>query len=289
MLSILIPCYNYYSYGLVKTLNKQCIDLKIAFEILVSEDAGNSYININQKINSLDHCQYIINQTNLGRAGNINRLLKSARYNLRLILDCDVKPLLDNFIKTYLYLAKKHNKFVCFGGIAYQAGNLNNSLRYNYGTKREAKPAILRQHNPIKYLLTSNILLKNCNQLFDERIQTYGYEDMVFADELKLKNIKVIHLDNPVYHVNLEGNKTYLYKTQTALKTLISLEKGNILQKGNTGISKLYHNFRSFYAHGILKFFFFIFNISISKYLIKKGGPLWLFDLYKLLYFSKNY
>ena len=78
MLSILIPCYNYSSFNLVNTLNKQCIDLKIDYEILVSEDAGEKYLEVNRKINRLDNCQYLINQINLGRAGNINRLLETS-------------------------------------------------------------------------------------------------------------------------------------------------------------------------------------------------------------------
>lgn len=290
MLSILIPCYNYSCYNLVKTLYDQCIDLKIDFEIFVSEDAGKRFLEVNQKINRLENSQYLINQTNLGRAGNINRLLKRAQYNLKLVLDCDVIPQYNNFIKTFLDLARNHNKFVCFGGITYsQSTKSKDNLRYNYGVKREAKSAILRRKQPFKYLLTSNLLLKNCDQQFDDRIQTYGYEDMVFSDELKLKNIKVVHLDNPVYHVNLEDNKSYFYKTQTALRTLIKLEKQNILEPGKTGISKLYHSFKRYYLQGLLNILFLIIGKHTSKYLIKKGRPLWLFDIYKLLYFSKNY
>lgn len=290
MLSILIPCFNYPCDNLVNILNNQCLDLKIKFEILVSEDAGKRHLEVNQKINTLKNCQYLINQTNLGRAGNINRLLKRAQYNQNLVLDCDVIPQHNNFIKIYIDLAKNKENLVCFGGIAYnQKDKLKDNLRYNYGIKREAKPAILRRNQPFKYLLTSNLLLKSCNQRFDERIQTYGYEDMVFADELKLQNTKVFHLDNPVFHVNLEDNKSYFHKTQTALKTLIKLEKQNILLQGKTGISKFYHSFKRYYLHGLLSFCFLIFGKSMSKYLIKKGRPLWLFDIYKLLYFSKNY
>lgn len=290
MLSILIPCYNYSSYNLVKTLYNQCIDLKIAFEILVSEDAGKRYLEVNQKINALKNCQYLINQTNLGRAGNINRLLKIARYNLKLVLDCDVIPQHNNFIKTYIDIAENHYDLVCFGGIAYdQNDKLKDNLRYNYGIKREAKPAFLRQNKPFKYLLTSNLLLKNCDQIFDERIQTYGYEDLVFANELEQRNINILHIDNFVFHISLEDNNTYLRKTQIATKNLINMEKQNILPKSQTKMSKLYHQIKVFHLVGVLDILYNIFNKKIAKRLIKKGCPIWIYDLYKLLYFSKNY
>lgn len=290
MLSILIPCYNYSSFDLVKTLYQQCVVLKIDFEILVSEDAGDKHIDLNQKINTYDNCQYIINQKNLGRAGNINRLLRWAQYHNKIILDCDVLPQQNNFIKTYLDLAEHHEDLVCFGGVTYHHSiKFKKNLRYNYGIKREARPAAIRQNKPYKYLLTSNLLLKNCDQFFDERIQTYGYEDLVFANELKHKSANVIHLDNPVFHVNLEDNRTYLSKTQIALETLSHLEKQRILEKGETNISKLYHGFKSFYLQGLICFLYHLIAKHISRYLITKGRPLWWFDVYKLLYFSKNY
>lgn len=290
MLSILIPCYNYSSYSLVKILYDQCIKLKISFEIIVSEDNGERYINVNQKINALKNCRYIINQTNFGRAGNINRLLKVAQFNLKLILDCDVLPQHKNFIETYVNLAENYNDLICFGGIAYdEKTELKNNLRYNYGIKRETKSAFLRQNRPFKYLLTSNILLKNCNQIFDERIQTYGYEDLVYANELKQQNNKILHVDNFVFHVNLEENLTYLRKTKIATKNLIHMEKESILPKAQTKMSKLYHLLKALRLVGILELLYKILNRKISTRLVKKGRPIWIYDLYKLLYFSKNY
>ncbi len=290
MLSILIPCYNYPSYNLVRILYDQCMDLGIDFEILVSEDAGDKYILDNKNINKFQYCQYVVNDKNLGRAGNINRLLKWSKYDLKLVLDCDLTPKTQNFISDYLHLAEKHQSFVCFGGIDYiENQDYNNNLRYNYGLSREAKKAKIRQNNPYKYLLTSNLFTKNCNQLFDERVKTYGYEDLVFAHDLKTKKIKVLHIDNPLYHNNLEENEIYLKKVEQALKTLIHLEKQSILSCGLTGISKLYHTIHKCRLSFILSLLYPIFQNSIFKRLKNNGRPIWLLDFYKLLYFNKNY
>ena len=114
--------------------------------------------------------------------------------------------------------------------------------------------------------MTSNLLLKNCNQQFDDRIQTYGYEDLVFADELKQQesNINIFILITLFFTYNLEDNNTYLRKTQIATKNLINMEKQNILPKAQTKMSKLYHQIKMFHLNGILDIFYNIFNKKIT-------------------------
>ena len=290
MLSVLIPTFNYDCHGLVKKLHEQTNRLNIEFEILVSEDGGNQMIANNRQINNLTNSTYIENKKNLGRAGNINRLLEASSFDLKLILDCDTEPKNDNFIKTYLQFAQDKTTLACFGGISYENhDNQNHNLRYNYGIKREARTAEQREKDTYKYLLTSNILLKNCSVKFDDRIKTYGYDDLVFSKQLKKEKITAYHIDNPVYHLNLEDNLSYLKKTETALKTLSFLEKNQILSTRITKISGLYHIVKSLYLSGLLNLVNRILNQVLKKQLINKGGPLYLFDLYKLLYFNKHY
>lgn len=47
MLSILIPTYNYNVVPLVLELQKQCLEYKIHFEIIVFDDGSNRYIEDN--------------------------------------------------------------------------------------------------------------------------------------------------------------------------------------------------------------------------------------------------
>ncbi len=227
MLSILIPCYNYSCYQLVETLCNQCTEAGIDFEILVSEDGGHTFIAENSKINALPHSTYIVNKLNLGRAGNINRLLDRAEFKAKLIVDCDLMPKEDSFIANFSEIVNNNKPLVCFGGIAYKKSNQTDNLRYNYGIQREAVLADERLKTPHKSLLTSNLLIVNCHLHFDQNITTYGYEDLVFAEALKEHNIPVSHIDNPMIHLNLEDNPTFLRKTETALQTLIKLENDN--------------------------------------------------------------
>ena len=59
MISILIPCYNYNAYDLVSKLEKECLTLKIVFEIICIDDASFSPLNeLNQKIIILTNCKF---------------------------------------------------------------------------------------------------------------------------------------------------------------------------------------------------------------------------------------
>ncbi len=289
MLSILIPCYNYSCVDLVTTLHHQCTTQHIEFEILVSEDGGNQFIEQNSQINSLHNSTYLANKLNLGRAGNINRLLHLARFKAMLILDCDLKPKNNTFVSNYLQLINDNRPLVCFGGIQYEKSEEKHNLRYNYGIKREAILAKDRAKNPYKSLLTSNLLLVNCQQEFDDRISTYGYEDLVFAEELKQKSIPVQHIDNQLLHLNVEENLAYLKKTEEALQTLIKLENEGFVQCGLTRISSIHNRFKKNYLNFTLSLLYVFFKTFLVKTILRKGRPLWMFDLYKLLYFNKYY
>ena len=100
MLSILIPTYNYETTTLVKELNKQAILEDIEFEIIVGDDKSTDLeiIKNNQEINSIQRCSYYVNIENLGRACNRNELVKKAKFEWILFLDCDVLPKDSNLI-----------------------------------------------------------------------------------------------------------------------------------------------------------------------------------------------
>ena len=230
MLSILIPCYNYNCYNLVEHLHDQCETLDIPFEILVSEDGGHTFAEENSKINGFTFSTYVSNKLNIGRAGNINRLLNSAQYSSKLILDCDLKPKDNQFLANYLPLIMDANPVVCFGGILYEESNKTDNLRYNYGIKREATLAVQRSSTPYKSLLTSNLLIVNCSPHFDDRISTYGYEDLVFAQSLKGLSIPVKHIDNQLLHLNVEENSIYFQKTEIALGKITLLKSGKSIR-----------------------------------------------------------
>jgi glycosyltransferase involved in cell wall biosynthesis len=81
MLSILIPVYNYSVYPLVSELQKQCLESNIQFEILCQDDASNLFKIENEKINSLENCNFSVNNLNVGRGKNINFWRKKVNLN----------------------------------------------------------------------------------------------------------------------------------------------------------------------------------------------------------------
>jgi hypothetical protein len=66
MLSILVPVYNYNVYP--RWFQSCTINvLGIAFEILCQDDASNLFKVKTRKINSLENCNFSVNNLNLGR------------------------------------------------------------------------------------------------------------------------------------------------------------------------------------------------------------------------------
>ena len=120
-------------------------------------------------------------------------------------------------------------------------------------------------------------------------LATDGFEEIEFSKNLKSKHIPVFHINNPVYHLNVEENSVFLKKTEDSLKNLIYLEKNNILDKNETNISSVYHYLRDYKLSFLLNLFYDLINRILKYILLKKGRPLYIFDLYKLLYFSKHY
>lgn len=290
MLSILIPTYNYNTLPLVKELKQQLDISNVVYEILVQDDAGSLFLNENSEINNLGNCSFNRNVDNLGRSRNRNLLIKKSKYNFLLFLDCDVIPKKSDFITKYINEISENLEFV-YGGISYNENikpNNDSVLRWKYGIKREAITLEKRLQEPFRHLLTSNILInkeKLRNPLFNESITMYGYEDLELAIWLKRHNKSVKHIDNYVYHINLETSEKFILKTEEALENLKQLENNRILPKGSTQISSTYN--KTIFLKPIFKKLSYFFLKKIKSNLTSKNPNLLLFDLYKLLCFFK--
>src|SRR5690606_9633307 len=163
MLSILIPTYNYNVFPLVKEVSEQCIVEKIAFEIIVLDDASQNFHTENNEINSLNNCSYSILNQNIGRSVIRNLLSTKASFDNLLFLDADVRIISNQFIKNYInFIRSNSNHGVVYGGIVYQENkpNDNQLLRWIYGNKREALSAEKRNENVYVSFLTLNFLIR---------------------------------------------------------------------------------------------------------------------------------
>jgi len=285
MISILIPCYNYNAYDLVSKLEKECLTLKIVFEIICIDDASFSPLNeLNQKINILTNCKFFESKKNIGRSENRQLLSKKAQYKWLLYIDVDVKPLNDDFIKVYLNEIKKGFEVV-FGGFNYKNIESNN-LRYLFGKSREDIPSKIRNKNPYKYIISSNFLVKKV--IFDrinKNININGYGmDYFFGALLKENSISINHIDNEVTHYGLDDNSKFLIKTNEALKNLHYLNKNKLITKNDITILKYYRLLDFLGLKRIISKLFNMFSRYIESNLKGSDPSLFVFDLYRLSY-----
>lgn len=231
MISILIPIYNFDVTALVEKLVMLCSKAKIRFEIICFDDGSSpKFKTINQPILNLVGVNYVELSQNYGRSRIRNKLAKVAQYDHLLFLDCDSKIKYAGFIKNYVK-AIKADVEVCYGGRFYKKSKpraKSKVLHWKYGSLREALPLKKRKKKPYLSFLSNNFLIQRelfLQILFDESIQGYGYEDLVFAGVLEYNEIEITHIQNPTEHIDLIKTEDFLAKAETATDNLKNLIK----------------------------------------------------------------
>ncbi|AIG30611.1 glycosyltransferase [Flavobacterium psychrophilum] len=289
MLSILIPTYNYNAFSLVEELNNQALATGIKYEIIVLDDGSNYFLKENQKINELDNCSLNELSQNIGYSKIRNVLAKKAKYDWLLFLDSDTFPRSSSYISNYIKLITK-NKKVVFGGIEYPKNKPENDklLRWKYGKKREVSSLSNRIKKPYNSVFVYNFLIEKTifsSILFDEKIKKYGYEDFMFIQNLKLKNINIYHCENTVFHLNSDTSDVFLTKTRTALKTLQFLFENQNIFYIETKITKTYNILYRLKLVATISRLFQKHQNKLETNLKSKKPSLFILDLYKIGYF----
>ena len=292
MLSILIPIYNYNVYPLVKELNRQCVACGIDFEILCQDDGSSINCVENNQINDLDHCRYLINKKNIGRASNINNLVGFSKFDYVLILEADAFPFKKNYIEFYIERIQQEAQAV-FGGVIYDdlKPPKNAVLRWIYGHSRESKDLGYRIKNPNDIVFSWNLLIQKKLFLinpFDSSITTYGFEDLVFLKKLKENNVIIQQIDNPCIHQNEEQSSVFIEKSKIAVLNLIKLSHKNVLQASDSKLLSTFQILKKLHLTTLIIFIFKSFEKFIEKNLLSERPSLFLFDLYRLGYFCKH-
>ena len=294
MLSVLIPIYNWDITDLVNGLYEQLSDSGVAFEIIAADDASDeSYHQQNQSIASRQEIAYIHHAKNLGRSKLRNSLAKQAQYPYLLFMDCDAAIKSHRFIEDYIALIRQEENtpFVALGGVAYRETPPPSSqkLRWHYGKQREEISAHIRQQQPYKSFTPFNLLIARSifdTITFDESLTTYGNEDTLFGFELKQHQIKIIHIDNPLYHEGLDENEVYLKKIETAIDNLVRIMQQSTLDRTFIADNKLlttYYRCKQKRIAPLIKFFYILMR-PILKWGICKRYNLLFLDFYKLGY-----
>lgn len=293
MLSILIPTYNYNVFPLVKEVSEQCIAEKISFEIIVLDDASQNFHTENNEINNLDNCSYSILNQNIGRSAIRNLLSTKALFDNLLFLDADVQMISDQFIKNYINFIKSNSNYgVVYGGIVYQESKpqTNQLLRWIYGNKREALSAEKRNENVYVSFLTLNFLIKKDvfkTVRFNEDIPNLRYEDLLFSFDLMKNRIPLKHINNQVVHNGIETSEVFMQKTNDSLKGLKFLLSKNYLPADYAKISNVFNLLNQTKLLFLINFIYKMRKNSFEKNLLSNKPSLFIYDIYRLGYFSQ--
>jgi hypothetical protein len=290
MLSILIPIYNFDITQLVVELKKQINNLDNTVEIIAFDDHSSHYIEKNKKTAQKYNLNYDYLERNLGRSRIINLLAKNANFEYLLILDCDVSPKSNLFLSKYLSEISLETEAI-YGGRKHEFIKENEKkLRWKYGFYKEDKIVLERLKNPYLSLLTNNLLIKKSlfeSIRFKETITNYGYEDTLFAYELKKKHANIKHIVNPVIHKDIDENLVFVGKTEMALKNLKTIYRSKLIPSKEIKLLKVYEKLKSFKIERLFTKLFLRFEDNIKKRLISDRNTLFLFTIYKLGYFCK--
>lgn len=230
-LSILIPVYNDVAAPLVDELRRQAAAVPgLEYEIVVFDDGSTdaSVIKQNEAACTLPRCRYVRTERHSSRSAMRNAMARCGRYEWHLMLDARVSPVRGDFIRRYLDSGAREGEAV-IGGITVDGGAetgrlYRENLRFRYEKHEEKNHSLeARRKRPYASLRTTNFFHHRSmleRVPYDERVKTYGYEDVLLGKALQEAGVGVLHIDNPVAYTSFEDNARYLGKLDEALSTL---------------------------------------------------------------------
>lgn len=287
MLSICIPIYNFDVTELVKSIQKQIVNLQENIEIILIDDCSTIYQTINRELKNT--CIYVELPKNIGRSKIRNLFLDYAQFPYLLFLDCDSTVISSDFIATYLIELKKGVSVACGGRIYPEISpSLQQKLSWKYGRESESKSATIRNISPNSSFMTNNFLIqKDLMNLieFEERLTNYGHEDTLYGYELRKHHIKIIHLENPILNGDLETNKVFLKKTELAIQNLdliLQFIENDVSFYNEVSLLRVYMKLKIF--RSFILIFSKVYNPIIRFFLLRGIVNIHLFNLYKLCY-----
>jgi len=288
--SILIPTWNRDCTELVSNLAAQSGSLErdFGFEIIVADDCSTNVDvaeKVRKSVQSTPFCRFLSLSENKGRAGIRNCLAGMSRFDTLLFLDCDAMVCSPDFLADYLAAMQNSDAGVVCGGLRHPdtIPFPGCELRYRYEKKADAgRKAAIRSRRPYAQFSTFSFLIERELFLqtgFDESIDGYGYEDVLFGLELERRKVRILHIDNPLIHLGLEDNATYLAKTRSAIGNLAAHKE--LIGDG----SRLLHTFlrlEKLHLTGTVKVLGRIFDKAMVRNLCGSRPSLLLFSFYKL-------
>lgn len=295
MLSINIPVYNIEVVRLVKQLVLQAEALKIQYEIRVYDDGSDDiFKSINKNLVEIPNVVYFELDKNLGRSAIRNKMGVESAYDLLLFMDADSKVVNNDYLHKYIEHFKTGT--VLCGGRSYspiKPRDVEKIFHWTYGKQREAISASKRMRNKGVFFMSNNFILEKGtfeHVHFREEIQKYGHEDTLFGYDLFCKGYSIVHIDNPLEHTGIENSSVFLKKSKLALDNLKLIEENLLLGdsdfRENVNFLRKYYKITHWFPAGLVISFFVKYSHKVEQNLQGKSPSLFLFDLYKVGYFT---
>lgn len=288
MISILIPTYNCGVLDLVRELEKQAEVLSTPYEIRVYDDASAQCPEENEQLKAIPNVVFKKLEHNLGRTAIRNKLAEEAVYETLLFMDADVMPKHPDFLKQFI--AEAGEADVVFGGISYSEEKppQDQSLRWKYGRCREAKTVEERRKIPYLSIISQCFLIRK--EVF-LKVNTYHENlyglDVLFSTNLKNLNARVKHIENPIVHLGLESNDSFVKKTEAGIDTLHRLTREGLVEESFRPLQKAYLRLKRW---GLRSFFCWLLKLNrkgLIRRSVSKNPSLFCFDLYRLHYYCR--
>jgi hypothetical protein len=117
----------------------------------------------------------------------------------------------------------------------------------------------------------------------DERFKHYGYEDVLFGKRLQAAGVTITHIDNPVGFARFESNQRFVEKTEEGLGTLFEFQEE---LKGYSRLLAISERLKRYHLAPLLRIAHSCLGRPIRKNLVGNHPSLFLFKVYKLIYFA---
>lgn len=296
MLSILIPTYRYDCTELLKDISIQANALKREFddfdyEIIVADDCSELLYTetLQRSISEIENCILFVQEANMGRAANRNKLIEMARFPWLLFIDADAQVFRTDFL--HKYWMRRHKANVVCGGLESPkdapVNDGNYTLRLRYEQAAEAHRTLeWRNKHPYAHFTTFNFLIRKnlmAKYRFDSRIKDYGHEDTLLGCRLQADGENILHIDNPLLHTGIDTNEQFLNKTNIALQNLVKLNDPLLNQ---LPISRLYRKLKDVQIDRLIAHQEWLYK-KLRKNLLGTHPSLFVFKVYKVFTFCR--
>jgi glycosyltransferase involved in cell wall biosynthesis len=289
-ISICIPVYNFDVRELVSDLKKEIDTHQFDAEIILIDDGSETkFKQINKDLHDQVD-QFIFLDKNIGRSLIRNLFLTYTKGDYLLFLDCDGKIINKEFLENYIqFIQKNPSSKVIYGGrdVSAEFPDQKHFLRWKFATERENLPVEQRTEKPYLSFQTNNFIIKKevLEKIrFNPEFQKYGYEDLLFAMDLKSEGIGIDHINNPIFNNDLEDNEVYLEKVKESIDSLSKmLEDQQLSSKlAEVKLVKAYNIINKMGLTVLFKMFFKLSRTTVEKQLLKGDMSLRYLDFYKL-------